>query len=115
MSGKLFYTHHRVPNIGVKTLAIMRSSQAIAIAFLFGPITTLAYLTLKASENAAASALFTMFRKVAGSIEISLATASIVELTRANMTHNSEHVTPLNPNYNAARTIGQTMQQAVPA
>jgi DHA2 family multidrug resistance protein len=66
------------------------------------PITTLAYLTLKASENADASALFifTMFSNVAGSIGISLATVSIVERTQANMAHMSEHTTPLNPNYN---------------
>src|SRR5216684_1671602 len=36
LSGKLFYTHHLVPNINFKTLTIMRSSQAIAIASLFG-------------------------------------------------------------------------------
>jgi len=78
----------------------MRSSQAIAIAFLFVPITTLADLTLRASENTDASALFTMFHNVAGSIGISQATASIVERTQANMAHMSEHMTPLNPNYN---------------
>jgi DHA2 family multidrug resistance protein len=52
----LFYKRPLLPNIDGKTLAIMRSSQSIAIAFL--PITTLAYLTLKASENADASAFF---------------------------------------------------------
>jgi DHA2 family multidrug resistance protein len=81
-------------------MTIMRSSQAIAIAFLFVPITRLAYLMLKASENAGASALFTMFSDVAGWIGISLATASIVERTQANAAHMSEHMTPLNPNYN---------------
>ncbi|WP_277046308.1 hypothetical protein [Caballeronia mineralivorans] len=100
LSGKLFYTHHLMPNIDFKTLTIMRSSQAIPIAFLFVPITTLAYLTRRASENVGASALFTVCRYVAGSIGISLATASIVERTRANMAHMSEHMTPLNPNYN---------------
>jgi hypothetical protein len=85
------------------------------------PITTLAYLTLKASENADASALFTKFRNVAGAIGISLATASIVERTQANMAHMFEHMTPLNPNYNDSiqrlthtlMEMGQTMQQAM--
>jgi DHA2 family multidrug resistance protein len=123
LSGKLFYTHHLVPNIDFKTLTIMRSSQAIAIAiaFLFVPITTLAYLTLRTSENAYASALFTMFRHVAGSIGIAPATVSIVERTQANIAHMSEHMTPLNANYNDSiqrltRTLmdmGQTMQQAM--
>jgi len=121
MACALFYTHHLVPNIDFKTLTIMRSSQSIAIAFLFVPITTLAYLTLKASENADASALFTMFRNVAGSIGISLATASIVERTQANLAHMAVHMTPLNPNYNDSiqrlthtlMDMGQTMQQAM--
>lgn len=121
MGCALFYTHHLVPNIDFKTLTIMRSSQSIAIAFLFVPITTLAYLTLKQSENADASALFTMFRNVAGSIGISLATASITERTQANMAHMSRNMTPLNPNYNDAiqrmthtlMDMGQTMQQAM--
>jgi DHA2 family multidrug resistance protein len=121
MSCALFFTHHLVPNIDFKTLTIMRSSQSIAIAFLFVPITTLAYLTLKPSENADASALFTMFRNVAGSIGISLSTAMIVERTQANMAHMSVHMTTLNPNYNDSiqrltRTLmdmGQTMQQAM--
>jgi DHA2 family multidrug resistance protein len=121
MACALFFTHQLVPNIDFKTLTIMRSSQSIAIAFLFVPITTLAYLTLKPSENADASALFTMFRNVAGSIGISLSTAMIVERTQANMAHMSVHMTTLNPNYNDSiqrmtRTLmdmGQTMQQAM--
>jgi len=121
MACALFYTHHLVPDIDFKTLTIMRSSQSIAIAFLFVPITTLAYLTLKPSENADASALFTMFRNVAGSIGISLATAAIVERTQANMAHMAVHMTPLNQNYNDSiqrlthtlMDMGQTMQQAM--
>ncbi len=117
----MFYTHHLVPNIDFKTLTWMRSSQSIAIAFLFVPITTLAYLTLKTSQNADASALFTMFRNVAGSIGISLATAAITERTQANLAHMSRNMTPLNPNYNDSiqrmthtlMDMGQTMSQAM--
>lgn len=116
----MFYTHHLVPNIDFKTLTLMRSSQSVAIAFLFVPITTLAYLTLKTSENADASALFTMFRNVAGSIGISLATAAITERTQANLAYMSRNMTPLNPNYNDSlhritqtlMDMGQTMAQA---
>jgi MFS transporter, DHA2 family, multidrug resistance protein len=121
MAGALFFTHHLVPNIDFKTLTIMRSTQSLGIAFLFVPVTTLAYLTLKPSENADASALFTMFRNVAGSIGISLSTAMIVERTQANMAHMVVHMSPLNQNYNEsvqriARTLmdmGQTASQAM--
>jgi MFS transporter, DHA2 family, multidrug resistance protein len=62
-----------------------------------------------------------MFRNVAGSIGISLATAMIVERTQANMAHMVVHMTPLNQNYNdsvqrIARTLmdmGQTASQAM--
>jgi MFS transporter, DHA2 family, multidrug resistance protein len=110
MACAMFYTHHLVPDIDFKTLTLMRSSQSLGIAFLFVPVTTLAYLTLRQSENADASALFTMFRNVAGSIGISLATAAIVERTQANMAHMVEHMTPLDQNYtNTLHSITQTL------
>src|SRR6201996_2891564 len=78
----------------------MRSAQSIAIGFLFVPITTLAYLTVPRELNDDASALFTMFRNVAGSIGISLSTAMIRERTQARMAHLSEYMSPLSQNYN---------------
>src|ERR1700761_892350 len=75
MGCSLLYSHHLVPNIDYNTLTMMRSAQSIGIGFLFVPVTTLAYLSLPKSMNNDASALFTMFRNVAGSIGISLATA----------------------------------------
>jgi len=119
----LLYSHQLVPNIDFKTLTLMRSSQSAAIGFLFVPVTTLAYLTLAPSMNNDASALFTMFRNVAGSIGISLSTALIRERTQANMAHMVEHLTPLNQPYNdtvqrLAHTLmqsGQTMAQAMTA
>ncbi|SPB15677.1 drug-resistance related membrane protein [Caballeronia novacaledonica] len=123
MGCALLYSHHLVPNIDYATLTKMRSAQSIGIGFLFVPVTTLAYLTLPKSLNNDASALFTMFRNVSGSIGISLATAMIRERTQANMAHLVEHLTPLNQPYNdtvqrIARTLmdsGQTMTQAMTA
>ena len=123
MGCALLYSHHLVPNIDYVTLTKMRSAQSIGIGFLFVPVTTLAYLSLPKSMNNDASALFTMFRNVAGSIGISLATAMIRERTQANMAHMVEHLTPLNQPYNEAvqriaRTLmdsGQTMTQAMSA
>ncbi|GAB5095842.1 DHA2 family efflux MFS transporter permease subunit [Caballeronia sp. LP006] len=123
MGVALLYSHRLVPNIDYRTLTMMRSAQSAAIGFLFVPVTTLAYLSLPKSMNNDASALFTMFRNVAGSIGISLATAMIRERTQANMAHMVEHLTPLNQPYNdavqrIARTLmdtGQTMSQAMTA
>jgi DHA2 family multidrug resistance protein len=123
MGCALIYSHHLVPNVDYRTLTMMRSAQSAAIGFLFVPVTTLAYLSLPKSMNNDASALFTMFRNVAGSVGISLATAMIRERTQANMAHMVEHLTPLNQPYNdtvqhIARTLmdtGQTMSQAMGA
>ncbi len=73
----LIYSHRLVPDIDYLSLVKMRSFQSLAIGFLFVPITTLAYLTVPPRLNDDASALFTMFRNVAGSIGISLSTAMI--------------------------------------
>jgi MFS transporter, DHA2 family, multidrug resistance protein len=94
------YSHTLVPNVDYDTLVKMRSAQSLAIGFLFVPITTLAYLTVPRELNDDASALFTMFRNVAGSIGISLATAMIRERTQARMAHLSVHMSTLSQNYN---------------
>jgi DHA2 family multidrug resistance protein len=118
----LAYSHTLVPNVDYDTLVKMRSAQSIAIGFLFVPITTLAYLTVPRALNDDASALFTMFRNVAGSIGISLSTALIRERTQARMAHLSVHMSTLSQNYNdtlqrTAHTIagitGQPLAQAM--
>lgn len=118
----LAYSHTLTPDIDYLTLVKMRSAQSLAIGFLFVPITTLAYLTLPPRLNDDGSALFTMFRNVAGSIGISLSTAMIRERTQARMAHLSEHMSTLSQNYNdavqqSARTIagltGQPLSQAL--
>ncbi|MEM5438625.1 DHA2 family efflux MFS transporter permease subunit [Paraburkholderia diazotrophica] len=98
----LIYSHTLTPDIDYFTLVKMRSSQSLAIGFLFVPITTLAYLTVPQRLNDDASALFTMFRNVAGSIGISLSTAMIRERVQARMAHLSVHMSPLSQNFNDA-------------
>lgn len=58
--------------------------------------------------NDDASALFTMFRNVAGSIGISVSTALIRGRTQARMAHLSGHVSPFSQNYND--TLQRTAQ-----
>ncbi|HEY2020823.1 DHA2 family efflux MFS transporter permease subunit [Paraburkholderia sp.] len=98
----LAYSHLLVPDIDYLTLVKMRSAQSLAIGFLFVPITTLAYLTVPPRLNDDASALFTMFRNVAGSIGISLSTALVRERTQARMAHLSGYMSPLSQNYHDA-------------
>jgi DHA2 family multidrug resistance protein len=116
LSAALAYAHWLTPDIDYTTLTMMRSAQSVAIGFLFVPTTALAYLSVPRELNNDASALFTMFRNVAGSIGISVSTALVRERTQARMAHLSSHMTPLSHNFtdalNArAATISSLMGQ----
>ncbi|MGH6847482.1 MAG: DHA2 family efflux MFS transporter permease subunit [Methylocella sp.] len=73
--------------IDFKTLVIMRSAQTAGLAFLFVPISTIAYATLPRELNGDATALFTMLRNVFGSIGISVSTAMITERTQIHQSY----------------------------
>ncbi|NIE62891.1 DHA2 family efflux MFS transporter permease subunit [Burkholderia sp. Ax-1719] len=99
LSIALIYARILTPNVDYMTLVKLRSAQSMAIGFLFVPVTTLAYLTVPRALNNDASALFTMFRNVAGSIGISVSTALIRERSQAWMAHLSGHMSPFSQNY----------------
>ncbi|MEK6364743.1 DHA2 family efflux MFS transporter permease subunit [Burkholderia gladioli] len=102
LAASLVYSRTLVPDIDYRHLMLIRCAQSMAIGFLFVPITTLAYLTIPQRLNDDASALFTMFRNVAGSIGISVSTALIRERAQARMAHLSEHMSPLSQNFQDA-------------
>lgn len=104
MGFALAYSSTLVPNIDYKTLVTMRSLQTAALAFLFVPISTIAYLTLPLRYRSDGAALFSMFRNVAGSIGISLSTATITERTQADMAQLSKFMTPFHQPYNTLMT-----------
>ncbi|WP_116137683.1 DHA2 family efflux MFS transporter permease subunit [Trinickia diaoshuihuensis] len=116
LAAALAYAHWLTPNVDYKTLTLMRSAQSIAIGFLFVPTTALAYLSVPRELNNDASALFTMFRNVAGSIGISVSTALVQERAQARMAHLASHMTPLSQNFTdalneRAATISSLMGQ----
>ena len=55
----------------------MRSAQTAGLAFLFVPISTTAYATVRRKLEGHATALFTMLRNIFDSIGISIATAMV--------------------------------------
>ena len=105
------YSMFLVPDIDYETLAKMRTAQSFGIALLFVPISTLAYITLPKELNGDAAALYTMFRNVAGSIGISLATAEVTERTQVRTAHLVTHLDTFNPAYN--QLIQRTQQSLV--
>ncbi|NDL62830.1 DHA2 family efflux MFS transporter permease subunit [Acerihabitans arboris] len=100
------YSRHLVPNVDFNTLVMMRSAQSIGLGFLFVPLTTVAYVTLAPRLNADASALFTMFRNVAGSVGISLSTAAITERSQVHSAAMVHNMSPLNEQFQ--QTLNRT-------
>ncbi len=95
----LVYSHSLTPDIDFRTLAYMRIAQTIGLAFLFVPISTIAYATLPKEKNSDAAALFTMFRNIAGSIGISAATALVTQRTQVRTAYLVPHLTPFDQPY----------------
>jgi len=95
----LLYAHTVAPDVDYNTLAQMRAAQAFGLAFLFVPNSALAYSTLPRAMNGDASALYVMFRNMAGSIGISLATALETNRTQIRRAYLAPHLSPLEQPY----------------
>ena len=100
MGAACIYSSGLVPYIDYGTLVLMRSAQSAALAFLFVPISQIAYLTLPQRYRSDGAALYSMARNVAGSIGISLSTAFVTERTQADQANISKSMTSLYQPYN---------------
>lgn len=105
LGGSLLYSRIITPDIDFRHLVSIRVCQALGIGFLFVPISVLTYQTVPHRLQGDATALFTMFRNVAGSVGISLSTAAITSRTQVHMAYLSYHMTEANPNFRG--TVGQ--------
>jgi DHA2 family multidrug resistance protein len=112
MGLSFIYSSHLAPDIDFYTLVSMRMFQTAALAFLFVPISTVAYMTLPRDLNGDAVALFSMFRNVFGSIGIALSTAAVTQRTQAHQSFLTERASPLNQPYQELVT---TYQQSLMA
>jgi DHA2 family multidrug resistance protein len=121
LSCALLYSMNIVPDMDFKHLAILRSTQTAGLAFLFVPISTIAYATVPERLNGDAAALFSMSRNVVGGIGISVSTALINDHLQTRQARLIEHLTPVNQPYNdllqrvqqGLVDAGQSMAQAV--
>jgi DHA2 family multidrug resistance protein len=95
----LLYSRTIAPDIDFRHLVAIRAVQSLGIGFLFVPVSVLTYQTVPRRLQGDATALFTMFRNVAGSVGISLSTAAITSRTQAHMAYLSYHMTNTNPNF----------------
>jgi DHA2 family multidrug resistance protein len=119
MGFALLYSATLTPNMSFERLASIRASQTAGLAFMFVPISTIAYSSLPRELNGDAAALYTMFRNVFGSVGISTATALVTTRTQTRDAYLATNLTPLNQPYNtlvqqyeaALRTMGRAASQ----
>jgi len=95
------YAANLTPDIDFWTLATFRALQTIGLAFLFVPNSTLSYSTMPRGLNADATALYSMFRNIGGSVGISVATAITASEMQAHRAHLVHHLSPLDPRFQA--------------
>ena len=100
MGFALLYAGHLTPNINFGTLVMMRMFQTAALAFLFVPISTVAYMTLPRDRNGDGVALFAMFRNVFGSIGISLSTSTVADHIQMHQNFLVQWATPFHQPFN---------------
>jgi DHA2 family multidrug resistance protein len=121
LGAALLYSMNLVPELDFKHLAMMRAAQTAGLAFLFVPISTLAYATVPREKNGDAAALFSMARNVFGGIGISISTALITDHEQIRQSDLAEHLTPGYQPYNvllqqvqhALQNSGQSLGQAI--
>ncbi|GAN55748.1 DHA2 family efflux MFS transporter permease subunit [Tanticharoenia sakaeratensis] len=116
----MFVSAHLVPYTDFRHLIFYRVMQTSSLAFMFVPISTIAYSTLPRELNGDASALFSMARNYVGSLAISLATAAVTEIQQKRQVYVTDQMSPYRPQYQAylstvqrtAENYGMTAQQA---
>ncbi|HVX85071.1 MAG TPA: DHA2 family efflux MFS transporter permease subunit [Phycisphaerae bacterium] len=98
----LFLMTHFATDVDYRHVAIGRVVQASGIAFLFIPISTLSYSTLKKNQNTAASGLINLARNLGGSVGISISQTLVSRHTQLHQTYLAAHVTSSSPAYRGA-------------
>ena len=93
--------------------ALARTYQAVGLPFLFVPISAIAYVGLKPSENNQASALMNVARNFGGTLGISSVQTILARRSQWHQARLVETLNPLNPSYvegvgRFSRALGQS-------
>ncbi len=99
LGSSLLYSRNIAPDIDFPHLMLLRIAQAAGIGFLFVPTSVLTYYTVPERLQGDATALFTMFRNVAGSIGISVSTAAITARTQVHTAYLAANLSQADPNF----------------
>jgi MFS transporter, DHA2 family, multidrug resistance protein len=110
LGAALLYSRNIVPDLDFYHLMLLRGAQTAGLAFLFVPISTIAYATLPQSLNGDATALFNMARNVFGGIGISISSAIVTSYQQVNQQSVIANLTPTNQPY---QVLLQRIEQAL--
>ena len=105
LGASMLFSRTIPPDLSFARLVLVRATQSLGIGFLFVPASVLAYLTVPQRLQGDATALFTMFRNVAGSVGISISTAMIQSRTQVHMAYLSANLSSASPQLR--RTLSQ--------
>ncbi|CAK7192598.1 Multidrug export protein EmrB [Commensalibacter sp. Nvir] len=100
MGCAMFYSAHLTPTTDFKHLVFYRVSQTCSLAFLFVPLSTIAFMTIPNKYNSDASALYSMIRNVLGALSISGATALVTERRQVNQAYTAHWMSPYHAPFN---------------
>jgi MFS transporter, DHA2 family, multidrug resistance protein len=81
------------PQIDFKAAIIYRCLQSIGLAFLFVPLTTIAYVGIPQTQNNQVSSFINLARNVGGSVGIAMVTTIVARRSQVHQDHLSLHVT----------------------
>jgi MFS transporter, DHA2 family, multidrug resistance protein len=81
------------PNIDFHTAMVYRIQQSIGLAFLFVPITTIAYLGIAPNKNNQVSSIISLARNIGGSVGIALVTTMVARRSQFHQDRIASHVT----------------------
>ncbi len=96
------------PDADLMTLSIGRLCRAVALPFLFIPVSAASYIGLPAGSNNAASAIINLMRNMGGSVGVSVATTMVERRTQFHHARLAEHITAATDL--GGRTLGQVAQ-----
>ena len=86
-------------DVGFRTVVMSRVFQAFGLAFVFVPLSTLAFSYVPREARNMASSLNSVARNIGGSIGIALSTTLTTRLSQVHQTFLVGHLTPYDPGY----------------
>jgi len=92
-AGALLYMSNINPSIDFRTAMNYRIAQSVGLAFLFVPITTIAYVGIPPGKNNQVSSIISLARNIGGSIGIAMVTTLVARRSQFHQDRLASHIT----------------------